>query len=706
MGGLLLKGLSFSGFAIPILTEIFIFIDSIIYLIADYALQAFFEIATISANVSQYSEKFNEILDRVMVLAGVFALFKLAFMLINYMVDPGKMKDVSKNGAGFVKGIILAFVLLVASPLIFSQLGRLQGLVIKQDVIPKLINGVTTKDGSETEEEWNGGNIKAQTKGFVNNVWLLFFTPKEDCSIKNDWYCQTYRALQTGDAGIITIAPAYNHFDYLPFISGIMGMVLIYYFALYAIELGTRIVKLVVLQILSPIPIIMSIDPNHSKKLPEFAKLYMSIYLQIFIRILTFYIAFEVCSLIVDSNFGTNIVSGGNIMLAQPGFVVKILLYIGIFQATKELPKLVDDALGLKVAESGKGFGKTLKTIITGTAVGTVGAVGGAVAGGISGGLTGGASSVLGSALAGGASGLFHGVMDGAKSKDVVAAVKAAGSGVKASFNTGANVARLGGLGQFMLGGVENKLGFAKKDKATLEQYDKDIENKNKSIEGVNKQIGAINKDIGTQNTRMNDLNRADQLKGIFENAYASKNGDFNSFLERNEQYTTARDLLANENSASIPENREYLQRQMDEAYKSATDTYNALRDKYYEDNFKALNDGNAVDPAFKQALEDYNGFVLSHGMEDRVIGSYKGDDGISSVEEKIMAEKDEIEKVIFEKQEEINNREEEIKRIEEERKAIEESKKQFKNSPEVARRDADKRKEGYKSKPRKTGNE
>ena len=82
---------SIMGFSIPIISELCIFIDWAIYAVASMALQTFYKMAEISANMFSATAQSNavatmeSILSRVMVLAGVFALFRLGIMLINYM---------------------------------------------------------------------------------------------------------------------------------------------------------------------------------------------------------------------------------------------------------------------------------------------------------------------------------------------------------------------------------------------------------------------------------------------------------------------------------------------------------------------------------------------------------------------------------------------------------------------------------------------
>ena len=289
----LLRGINFLGFAGNILYELFILIDSIVYSIAAYAIQAFFAIAELDF-VANGFEQISYILGRIMILCGVFALFKLSFTLINYIIDPGKANKSAETGTKLVKNILIAIVLLVSLNLIFTSLYKFQNSIIKNNVIPKIIYGADNYDSNGQEMD-----IKENAKKFANTIFvslMLGGNSNENLSIpaKN----AVDRVLDGASINLLSPYATDSGFNYLPFISFIVGVLVCYYFLVFAIELGIRMVKLLVLQILAPIPIIMSIDPTQKDKLKKFGKLYSGIYLSVFIRIFTVYLAFAAISLI------------------------------------------------------------------------------------------------------------------------------------------------------------------------------------------------------------------------------------------------------------------------------------------------------------------------------------------------------------------------------------------------------------------------
>lgn len=434
----LLRGINFLGFAGNILYELFILIDSIVYSIAAYAIQAFFAIAELDF-VANGFEQISYILGRIMILCGVFALFKLSFTLINYIIDPGKANKSAETGTKLVKNILIAIVLLVSLNLIFTSLYKFQNSIIKNNVIPKIIYGADNYDSNGQEMD-----IKENAKKFANTIFvslMLGGNSNENLSIpaKN----AVDRVLDGASINLLSPYATDSGFNYLPFISFIVGVLVCYYFLVFAIELGIRMVKLLVLQILAPIPIIMSIDPTQKDKLKKFGKLYSGIYLSVFIRIFTVYLAFAAISLIGNILGNISEISSGT------SWLVHILLIIAIFKATKELPKLIEDALGMKLGlgDAGKGFG----AVLMGTVAGTAGLVGGAIAGGISGG--------AGGALGGAFTGLTTGVTKGAAAKNAVGVIGASTGAIKGAYGTGLKIRSADGIVGYGLGKIDNFTG-------------------------------------------------------------------------------------------------------------------------------------------------------------------------------------------------------------------------------------------------------
>lgn len=651
-----IKGLSLLGFAIPILTEIFIWIDSFIYLIAKVAFHAFFTLIEVSSNItSENIPEITYILRRVMVLVGVFALFKLSIMLINYLMDPSKIGKGEETGKKFLKNSIIAIILLITSPTIFSLLNSFQKtILIDSNVIQKVIYGPSNAENVSND-------IGSQIDKFVNGVWLEFFTPREGtCNGSNKPYCTAYNRVISGENAIYSLASSYDHFDYIPFISFVMGIILIYYFGLFTLELAKRIFKLLVLQIISPIPIILSIDPSQNDKLKNFVKTYSGLYMQVFLRVLTIYLAFVILSLV-----GPMLETLSD---STSKFFVKIILYIGIFQAIKEIPKLIEDAIGIKIgAAPGQGFGKTLAGIIGGT----VGFVGGGIAGAVSGG--------AGGAVAGAFSGMTNMGAGMAKANgNIGQSISAAVKGVKGSHATGARVAGAGGLGAFMVGGVENFFGGKGRDEATIKKLENDTKNKDKDIEKIRNEMNTSNKANDMRN------NIESRLNSNFERTH----GSLESLLEDNDELKDIRNKLA---GAQTADERMAVNAELAAKRNELTNEYNTEKNNYIASQFQMAQDGftgpitqDAIE--IKELLADYNSYVENNGMSDRKISD---NTSLNDSKRKYELANDNYEKT--------------IERKEQEKKTIEKQKKEFIESDPYKRRNQ--RDEKYRPTPRNTNN-
>lgn len=132
-------------------------------------------------------------------------------------------------------------------------------------------------------------------------------------------------------------------FNYIPFISGIVGIVVIFLLAAMAIDIAIRSIKLVVLRLISPIAIISYIDPKSSEKgaFGNWVKLLIATYIELFLRLALIYFG---TFLIVDIIFGLSLpgFSGTTGVFATVIIILAILYFIRI------APKFIMNALGLK----------------------------------------------------------------------------------------------------------------------------------------------------------------------------------------------------------------------------------------------------------------------------------------------------------------------------------------------------------------------
>lgn len=584
-------GLSFSGFSIPLVTELFILIDAGIYGIVAAAIRGFYDIIQVSSKLFGSSETkgfeiIKALINRVMILGGIYALFRVSLMLINYIIDPSKLKSAERTGIDIAKNAFIAIILLLISPFIFQKLGEFQQLIIDNNIIENVIYG---GDGSGEKS-----TIRDNAKKFANNVWLLFFTPK---GAADDAECnEKYNKVAEGgeDSNILTLIGChYKYYDYFPIAPFIVGLLLIYYFVIYCMDLAGRMLKLLVLEVISPIPIIMSIDPSQKNRLSTFIKVYIPIYLQVFVRIITFYLAFAICSLALN-----------NLTLATDidvNWFLKIVIVIGVFHTMKEIPKLIEDAIGIRFGNSpAKSFGSAVMGMIGGTA--------GLIGGGVAGAVTGGVGGAIGGAL----KGAYSGWTGGASSKNAGELIKNSIATIGQSGNLGAAYKKAGGILPFMGGGLQNFFGGHTRDKKKLDSYSKIINDSNTGISNINRSEELKNKFNSVVTEEF------DKKWGNLEDRYA-RNNVLKEYEFKMAKAQQKGDFDTYNRYSQMAENQKII----------IQDGYNEAKEKYFNDQINTINsnsDGANLDADtrnIKQSLDSYHSFNEQSKLNNREINSY-----------------------------------------------------------------------------------
>lgn len=162
-------------------------------------------------------------------------------------------------------------------------------------------------------------------------------------------------------------------FAYTGFISMIVPFIFVFILLSFTIDVAVRAVKLSVLRLIAPIPIISYMDPKGSKdgSFNSWVKALTSTYLDLFIRLaVVYFVIFLIQDMIVNGiviNTGTGVL----------GILSMILIWIGLFIFAKQAPKFIKQVLGMK-DEGGKLFGSLGSALGLGAAA--VGAVGSGVA--------------------------------------------------------------------------------------------------------------------------------------------------------------------------------------------------------------------------------------------------------------------------------------------------------------------------------------
>lgn len=376
------------GWAWNIIRSLFGWLDSVAYFLFASVMQLIFDIIAVTSDPA-FSEFYEGIYSRIYALIAIYMLFKIIVSMLTYLVNPDSINDKERGVGKMATRVIVALIMLIAFPNVFGFMNKIQPHII--EAIPRVILATNTNtsggnDDLSSQMSATGKQIAFDT---YNGVWFNNNCADKDTSQDNDGQPICFKYGNTVDIAVAHINDAadgdsseyrYNYFPLVGFVTGIVMTIILLGFC---VDVSIRVFKLIILQILAPIPIISYIDPKSSKDgaFSKWIKMVGSVYLDIFIKLSIIYFVLLVISELITS--GT-VVKVALRMFGENGMVrsgmVLVALVIGLFFFAKEAPKFIADALGIKMSENGKLFGGLGK--IAAAATLGAGAIGSGIASG------------------------------------------------------------------------------------------------------------------------------------------------------------------------------------------------------------------------------------------------------------------------------------------------------------------------------------
>lgn len=283
--------------------------------------------------------------------------------------------------------------------LLFGTLYSLQDRILSNNTLGRLILGTTdnstndstaTDQSGMTEAELKNEKLKKSSRIFASTILKGFLRinmlpedvrESDDESNPKNWYCGDH----IGDDEK-TIINAYNDLDVDPstllsdtvlkakcdlnqsiggaignffnirgdakylfafnwIVSLIVGGIFLFILVGFTVDIAIRSIKLAILRLIAPIPVISYIEPSSSKNggmFSSWVKALTSTYLDLFLRLaIVYFVIFLIQDMIVNG-----------IIIDEPGGIVGIIscifIWIGLFFFAKMAPKFIKDALGIK----------------------------------------------------------------------------------------------------------------------------------------------------------------------------------------------------------------------------------------------------------------------------------------------------------------------------------------------------------------------
>lgn len=364
------------GFGWNLIRSLFSWLDSVAYTLFSWVLQLVFDIAEVSTS-DAFNNFYGDIQSRIYALLAIFMLFKITISMLTYLVNPDSFSDKNSGIGKLSIRVVVSLVMLVAFPIAFDFLDNVQPHILT--ALPRVILGTNVGDtdlGSQMENA--GKNIAFQT---YNGVFFNTNCADLDSTGECFAYGNTVDdAVKFVNEPVLGDSDSYKY-DYIPLVGFITAIVMTLILLGYCVDIAVRVFKLIILQLIAPIPIISYIDPKSSKDgaFSKWIKMVISVWADLFIKLAIVYFVMLVISELFTSGavqnltselFGDNFVRGGLVTLA---------LVIGLLFFAKDAPKFICDAMGIKMSENGKLFGGLGKIMAAG-AIGA-GSIGSAVAG-------------------------------------------------------------------------------------------------------------------------------------------------------------------------------------------------------------------------------------------------------------------------------------------------------------------------------------
>lgn len=339
----------------------------------------------------------NDFTTTVYVLAGIFMLFRVAVSFLSALVDPDKLSDKNESPSKLLTRMIIVIVLMIAlvpNSYVYDYLNRLQnaiinpndglivnlfskakkkaekdaekegrtlnndGLQFSRNLLGTMTNcdgensNGTTSSGTKTTPDCGAGGCRDGTSTAETSV-----KPAETEDKKIDTStCDGLRSTLLDNTYKDDITDALDDkFSISWLIAILVGIAVIVYLLVLCIEVVVRGLKLVFLQMVAPIAIISYVSPK-DKILPEWAKMYVSTYIDIFIKL----IAIQIGALFLL----------GFQFSEEP--IKNLFVILGILVFMKLIPTMISKIFGIDLA-SGT-FKDSMGMLKTAAGVGALGA--------------------------------------------------------------------------------------------------------------------------------------------------------------------------------------------------------------------------------------------------------------------------------------------------------------------------------------------
>lgn len=303
---------------------------------------------------------FNEavvdaIMKNVYVFIGVLVFFRVAMLLLKYIVNPELVEDGKLGVNKLVKRVIFGMIGIILTPTIFSFAINIQGAFIQDQVIQKILIPEDLLEISKSKMD-NAG------KYLGTYVWAGFLNPATKAPERIEK--QFKSALKKGDLSSLDVnnggflGMGYDVYNYSYFIflsTFVLGYVL-YLMIKYCLDLISRLFKLFLYQLIAPIAMIeYMINGSDDGVFKSWKNAVLGTYFLLFVRVFALWFVIFVMTLMSGELPNDTYISGS--LLTTDDYLLRALIILALLGFMMDLPKLLSNIFGIDLEQQGSAGG-------------------------------------------------------------------------------------------------------------------------------------------------------------------------------------------------------------------------------------------------------------------------------------------------------------------------------------------------------------
>ena len=271
-----------------------VMIDSVAFTLID---QAYNVIVAFSSASLFKDETIQAVMHNTYILIGIFALFRIAMLLVNAIINPDKLNEKGNGLGNVLANLIVMFVLLIMVPILFKEAYSLQETVVNGNYIQKIFLNSNSLDNinpgdtmrsiaigslitidEEAQKQYKAGNCSKNCNKAIESY--------NDMAKKNN-----FKFTKLGKYIGVTIKDDNGNtvyvYNYMFVLTFLCGAAITYVLFSFGIDIAVRMVELAILQILAPMFIATYIDPKSAKSGPfhkwltTVGKTYVSLFIKL-----------------------------------------------------------------------------------------------------------------------------------------------------------------------------------------------------------------------------------------------------------------------------------------------------------------------------------------------------------------------------------------------------------------------------------------